>query len=216
MGVLFISMFYLMGLLTKKQGVSVSSIVSRLSLVLPVVYFLIVDKESITNMAALGIGVAIVSMVLISNVSRTGVFSMSSFLLPIVVFIGYGLVDIGLKISQKAILDLNNAQHELTLGIFFFAGLYGWTFKFLKRRKVEFKTIPLGILLGIVNYYSIYFFILALEHTAIPSTVIFPLNGVLILVGATLLSAMVFKEKITFKKGIALSLAILSIILLSY
>lgn len=213
MGLLFVSMFYLMGMLTKQAGVATSSLISRVSLVIPALFFYFAWGESLSHWAIVGILLATVSIVLINNVKGKRLELNGA--LPIIVFIGYGLVDVGLKLSQAAVEKLGNAHHELTLGIFFFAGTYGWVIKLIKGIKLEFRSTKSGVLLGAINYFSIYFFFLALERLSLPATVIFPLNGISIMLVATVLSILLFKESITFKKLLALLLAAISIILMS-
>ncbi|MGB0431911.1 MAG: hypothetical protein ACPGLV_15660, partial [Bacteroidia bacterium] len=214
MGLLFISMFYLMGVLTNKNGVAVSSIVSRLSLVIPTLFFFLFYNEPISVKATIGIAIAILSIILVNNKANKSGSKFSGFL-PLIVFIGYGLVDIGLKLSQTLIAKFNDAQHEMTLGIFAFAGIYGWLGKFIFRVPLQKKSIVIGLVLGVVNYYSIFFFLHALQKVQLASTVVFPINGIAILLLANLASILVFKEKIGFKKAIALVLATISIVLLS-
>jgi drug/metabolite transporter (DMT)-like permease len=213
MGLLFISMFYLMGMLTNQAGVAVSSIISRISMVIPTLFFFLAWGEELSLWAIIGVFTAIAAIIMVNN-KKGQKFSFKN-VLPLIVFIGYGLVDVGLKLSQNAVKELDNVHHELTLGIFFFAGLYGWLIKFAKGIKLKTNAIAPGILLGAVNYFSIYFFFLALENLNLPNTVIFPINGISIMLIATVLSVFLFREAFTAKKIVAMILAVISIVLLS-
>ncbi|MFY0674936.1 MAG: EamA family transporter [Bacteroidia bacterium] len=213
MGLLFISMFYLMGLLTNKSGVAVSSIISRVSLVIPALFFYFVWGEKLSALAITGIFVAIASIVLVNK--RRGQALKFNSALPFIVFVGYGVVDVGLKLSQHHVQESGAVQHELTLGIFLFAGIYGWLIKFIKKIPLQKESIAIGLVLGLVNYFSIYFFFLALEQIDLAVTVIFPINGISIMLLATVLSSLLFRETISANKIVALVLAVISIVLLS-
>jgi len=73
-----------------------------------------------------------------------------------------------------------------------------------------------GFLLGIPNYFSIYFFILALRIDGLDSSSIFIINNVSIVLLSTLLGIVCFKEKISPKNWIGIGIAILSILLITY
>jgi len=213
LGGLFIASFFLMAKLTQQKGVGVASVVSRVSLVLPVIFFHFYDARHFSIGLFAGIILALASVFLISDANTK--LSKLLGVLPILVFLGYGAVDIGLKLAQNSIVNLNAAEHELTLAIFFMAGVYGWLAKFIFKIEISAKAILLGFVLGIVNYYSIYFFLLALQYSGIPSSIIFPLNGIIILLGANIASILLFKESIKTRKVLAISLAVLSIVLLN-
>lgn len=215
-GLLFVTSFYLIAVLTKERGVGISSILSRVSLVIPVLFFLTFSQETMRWWQGLGVLTAVAAIVLI-NWNKGGQVKLSfrALWLPIVVFIGYGIIDILLKLAQDHVSQTSESYHVLTTSIFTMAALYGTAFKFIRKVKLSFEAIKLGALLGLINYYSIFFFFEALEHSGISSTIIFPLNSVLILVGANLLSVAFLKEYLGVKKVIALLLAICSIILLN-
>ncbi|MBI1185185.1 hypothetical protein GC194_12995 [bacterium] len=213
MGVLFVTMFYLMATLTRQSGVAVSSVVSRVSLVIPVVFFHFFYQAPISGYGKLGVLVAVLA-VLVVNVSGGNIKKLVGWL-PLVVFVGYGLVDVGLKLAQNTVAEVGDVHHELTLGIFAFAGLYGWVLKFIKKIRVPRAALFPGIVLGLINYYSIYFFLQALQKSGLSSAVIFPLNGVLILLGANLGSWLLFKESLSKTQKLAVLLAIIAIVLLN-
>jgi len=211
MGLLFISTFNFMAMLTRNESVGTSSIVSRLSMVLPTLFFFLFYDTEMTLFNWVGLVFAITS-VLVLNLKKgqTGFFGW----LPLVVFIGYGFVDIGLQLAEMRIGHDELNFHLLSVGIFFFAGLYGLIYKGFKRMKIDRKHLAVGMILGAINYYSIVFFLLALNKSGFSPSVIFPLNGILILVLATLGSILFFREHFSQRKVLALGLAIVAIVLL--
>ena len=213
-GLMFVSTFYMIAVLTRERGVGISSILSRVSLVIPVLFFLIFFGEKISPWQILGIVLSIVAIVLI-NFKKGVPLRKGSLLLPLVVFLGYGVIDILLKLAQDHISKSAETYHVLTTSIFLMAGIYGVLFKLIKGIELSKRAMRVGVFLGLINYYSIFFLFEALEHSGISSTIIFPLNGVLILLGANVSSILLFKEQLGFRKLIALGLAVAAIILLN-
>lgn len=213
-GLLFVSTFYLIAVLTKERGVGISSIVSRVSLVIPVLFFLVFYQETISIWQILGIAMSLVAIILI-NLKKGSEVGKATFLLPAIAFFGYGLIDILLKLAQDHTSKSTESYHVLTTSIFLMAGIYGGLFKLIKGIPISKPAIKAGVFLGLINYYSIFFFFAALEHLDVPSFIIFPLNGVLILLGANLSSTLLFKEPLGSRKLIALGLAVAAIILLN-
>ena len=82
-----------------------------------------------------------------------------------------------------------------------------------KSIKLEFKSIYGGIALGIVNYYSIYFLLKALQYEGTESSTIFTVNNVAIVMLSTLIGLVLFRETIYTKNWIGIVLAVVSIAL---
>lgn len=212
LGLLFITMFNLMADLTKKEGVATASIVSRVSMILPTVFFFVVHGHPMSLYNWLGLSLAVGAVFLLNaRAKEKGVWGW----LPLVVFIGYGLVDIVLKLAETQLGHQEGSFHLLSTGTFFFAGLYGLIYKRFKGIKTDKLHLRTGLVLGVVNYYSIVMFLMALKTASLSPAVIFPLNGILILTGATVGSIFLFKEQVSRQKLVALGLAVAAIVLLS-
>ena len=83
--------------------------------------------------------------------------------------------------------------------------------KFLKKQL--FKTSLAGIELGILNWYSTYFFLKAIRF--LPLTLFIPLFNISFVLLSVILGRILFKEVLNKRKIIGTFIAILSIILLS-
>jgi len=209
---LFITMFNLMAELTKKEGVATSSIVSRVSMILPTLFFFGVHGHAMSLFNWAGLLLALVAVFLLNFKASGG--SLVGWL-PLIVFIGYGAVDIVLKLAETQLGHEEGSFHLLSTGTFLFAGVYGLIYKGFKGIKMDKKHVGTGVFLGLINYYAILFFLYALNKSSFSAAVIFPLNGILILTLATLGSIFIFKEKVSLQKLIALGLAVGAIVLLS-
>ena len=80
---------------------------------------------------------------------------------------------------------------------------------------LEFKNIIAGIVLGIPNYFSIYFLVKALRSDLFDSSGIFTINNVAIVIVSTLLGIVFFKEQLSLKNWTGIILAVISIALVS-
>lgn len=85
----------------------------------------------------------------------------------------------------------------------------------MRKLRITGKNILGGIILGIPNYFSIYFLVLALRSEGFESSVVFTLNNVAIVLLSTLLGILLFKERLLPKNWLGILLAIISILLVA-
>jgi multidrug transporter EmrE-like cation transporter len=81
--------------------------------------------------------------------------------------------------------------------------------------KITGKSILGGIVLGIPNYFSLYFLIKMLDSEVFESSTIFTIHNVAIVMVSTLVGIVFFKEKISFRNGIGIALALTAIFLVT-
>ena len=216
LGFLFISVFYGMGYVTHKMGVSTSTVAAKMGVVFPVIYGLAFLQEHVSFILIIGILCSIFAVVLISG--RGTHIDKEKNLLPVLwVFIGSGIIDICIKvISDKAQLP-NDLQFLPTLIIFASAFVLGSILLIskLKKDKPRKKDVFGGILLGVPNFFSIYFILLALNVNGMKASFFYPVNNVSIVLLSTLLAILLFKEKLGKRKALGLAVAVLSIVLIN-
>jgi len=212
MGTLFIGTFFLMGTATQKVGAGMSSMASKMSVVLPVIVAVVFFKEHLHVWQVLGILLSIVSVILISKKEDGGLHFDWILLL---VFLGSGLVDTGLNLLKNGNFEHFNSVRMSTL-LFAGAFLCGCILITIKPqfiKNLNTKSWIGGVLLGSANFLSL---VVMFEGIAVfngKTSLFFTLNNV----GVVCLSAVVglaFKEKLTKRAIIGLGLAVLSIILM--
>jgi drug/metabolite transporter (DMT)-like permease len=227
LGVLFIFVFSLMVKTTQTHGVGVVSVASKMSLSIPVLFVFMFYGEPFTILKIVGFILALSAVFLISYTRKSKVSkaSLSShklvFLLPLWVFLGSGVIETSLKYIEEEMLS--TAEVGLfSAVVFLVAGCSGllisWIGSFKRHTKKKpkdlLKNIVSGICLGVPNFFSVYFFILALKSKLLSSAGVFIINNVSIVVIATILGIILFKEKFEFKNKLGVGLAILSICLI--
>jgi len=139
--------------------------------------------------------------------------------LPILVFLGSGTIDTSLKLLELNYgndISINTISYSIFLGAF----LVGTTFYTIKNRfnfsNWSSRNVISGIILGVPNYFSIYFLLVAIKSFSLKSAFVFGINNIGIVLLSTLLSVIIFKEKLTLINKFGVLISILSIILIAY
>lgn len=219
LGALFIIVFNLMAITTQKSGLSVVSVATKMSVVVPVLFGLLYYNESLGTVKLIGIAIALIAVYLTSNKSKQGItVNRKSIVLPILVFIGSGIIDTSIKFLEDTYVA-NNDVPLFSAIIFLAAAIIGFIFIIIQIIRgsfnFEFKNIIAGICLGVPNYFSIYFLVKTLRSDILESSGIFAINNVSIVALSTFAGIFIFKEKLIRKNWIGIALAILSIVLIS-
>ncbi len=225
LGVSFVSVFYLMSSATQLLGVAGGTIVSRMSMIIPAGFAVFYLHEPFTLTKAIGILMALsaiyftVGLQKKENAENTLSRKNKMLWLPVAAFIGVGLVDTLLKISQIKFFG-DKADSNFVGMTYFWSFCAGFLFVLIfKRQYLKLlllrKNLLWGILLGLPNYFSIIFFYKALTTPNLHATTIFPVNSVGIVAFSTLAAIIFLREKINLYKVTGLLLAIGAIIMLS-
>lgn len=219
LGGLFIVIFNLMAWTTQKNGLSVVSVATKMSVVLPVIFGLSYYHESLGILKGLGILFALVSVYL-TSLKSGNVISVDrrNILYPILVFLGSGVIDTSLKYLENAFVTPEEVP-LFSASIFFGAFIFGMVLLLVKAVKatvpLSFKSLLGGIALGIPNYFSVFFLLKALKSNIFESSGIFTVNNVAIVMLSTIMGIVLFRERLLLKNWIGVVLAIISIILIA-
>ena len=218
LGFLFIAIFFSMALTTEKLGISVTAVSGKMSVVIPILFAYFFAKEDITLLFVIGLILSILSIYFIT-VKKELHIDKRYLMLPVIVFLGGGMIDTSLKVLQQAYsqdIPLSTISYSIFLGAFI-AG----TSIYLVKEKANFsswewKSVKAGVALGVPNYFSIFFLLSAIEGFSVKSAFVFGVNNVGVVLVSTLLSVLIFKEKLEPKNQWGLLLAVLSIAIISY
>lgn len=215
LGILFIFIFNIMGVTAQRSGVAVTSVATKMSVVIPVIFGLVAYNESANFLKIVGIILALAAVYLVSVKSKDG-FKWRNITLPLLLFFGSGLIDTALKFLETNYV--NSSQISIfSTTIFGFAGIFGTVFILFKKDwKIHWRSIIGGIFLGVPNYFSIVFLLQALSTKGLESSVIFTVNHVSIVMLSTLIGLFAFKERLLPKNWIGIGFAVISIFLVIY
>lgn len=225
LGVLFVSVFFLISLTTEKMGVSVASVANKMSVVIPVVLAFILYGDQITLLKVSGIILALLSVIFVSSREKSGESAgstrISNWILPAAVFLGSGIIDSLVNYAQKRVVQ-NEDETACLTGLFFYAagivGILGFLLFYKNKKELNYgKTLVAGVILGTPNYFSIYLVMRAIRDNVLESSVLYPVVNVGVVLGSTLSAFLFFSEKLSAKNwlGIALSVAAIALITLA-
>ncbi len=219
-GLLFIAIFYLMSVVTTTSGVAVTSVLSKMSVIIPIIAGVILYNEQLVALKIAGIFIALVAVVLtgIKNDNKKHQSNLKTNLLLLIFFIGSGLVDTSIKYLQATRMTLQT-EHLYTIAIFGVAGIFG-ILKLLydlirNQREIVLKNVIAGIVLGTVNFFSLYFVIKALQFPGAKSSITFAIINIGVILMVALCGIILFKERFSKINYAGFFLALVSIVLLA-
>ena len=218
LGVLFIVIFNIMARSSQVNGVCVTSVATKMSLVIPVIFAVQYYNERLSWAQLLGIGLALIAVYLASVKKEAHQRNNSHLWLPFLVFLGSGIIDTSIKFIQESYLD-KSEYPIFSSTVFGAAALSGVVFiGFTSKKdtpKLNVKSIIGGLCLGIPNYFSIFFLLRALSHDTYNSSSIFTINNEAFVLFSTLLGILLFRERLEIKNWLGVALSVISIILVA-
>jgi drug/metabolite transporter (DMT)-like permease len=211
LGIFFIVMFNIMALTTQKLGVTIGSLASKMSLIIPVVFALLFQGDSWTVLKSIGIVVALLSVYLTvkKDENKNG-----PIYLAIILFVGAGLLDTVLSHIQFKYLDTQAAKDYFTSTVFLVAFCVGFMMLIVKKQKFKIRNIIFGLFLGIPNYFSILFVLKSLNK--MDSSLVFPILNIGVVVLSAIIGWGYYKEQLSKLNWLGVVLAISSICILIY
>ncbi len=216
LGLLFICVFFTMGKTTQFNGVSVASVASKMSMVLPILFGIFFLREQLTTLQIVGIFLALLA-VYFSSKKQKSTSKSTSFIFPVLLFFGGGIIDTTVNYVQKHWV-IQNDLYLFTAFTFFTAFAIGCiilVFQYITNNsKIELKNIIGGFCLGIPNYFSLYFLIQALQNSGFTSATIFTIINVGIIIFTTIVALFIFKEKLHQHNYIGIGLALIALFLI--
>ena len=218
MGVLFICIFNLMAITSQRVGVSVTSVATKMSLAIPVLLGVFLYGDRLSLLQGIGILLALTAVYLASLKEGGIKIGFKQLLLPLLVFLGSGVIDASIKYFEHR--HLREAEIPLfSAMVFGCAALSGLVFVGIRSLKKPMKLAPRdvlgGIILGVPNFFSIFFLIRALRWDRFNSAATFTLNNVGVVLFSTLLAIVLFRERLSQKNWGGVVLAVLGIILVA-
>lgn len=224
MGSMFIATFNLIARSSVQVGVTITQTANKLSLVIPVAISFWAYGEAILPLKIVGILMALMAVLLMSyNPMNKHVQSHSqsmslSGLLPLLLFLNSGLIDALTTFVQRSYIHTEAIANAYLIAGFTAAAFWGILalgYQYLRgTQKLAWKHVLGGIVLGVPNYFSIYFLIKALEHPGLNSSAIIPINNIGILMVVSLCGIFLFREKLRGLNYLGLAFALGAILLI--
>jgi len=225
MGVLFVSIFNVVGLTAQKISVAVASVANKLSLIIPVVLSVYLYGESVQGWKLAGVILALMAVVLTCYQSKTQEQRMEpaikkwEYLLPFILFIGSGLLDALINHVQQLYVTEENKNAYLISG-FLSAAVIGsllLLFQYITgKQKFAIKHLMAGIIIGIPNYFSIWCLVRFLKHSPWQSSASIPVNNMGIVLFSSVVAWLLFKERLSKINWLGIILSLIAIYLIAF
>ncbi len=215
-GFWFIFTYLLMTASTQRSGVTVTSLSSKLSVVLPTLAGVVLFSEKLNFVATMGIVLALVALVLVVGGKNTTNKDIKiNWLLPVLIFFGTGTGDILMKLTEQQ--NTNDDMSFMIAFIYFIAMLFGILIVahdlIRGKSKWQWKSSIGGIMLGVINFFSTFCVYHAMR--CFDNVVLFPIYNIGVVSLTALTGWLLFKEKLTWKNYLGLAIAIIAVILIT-
>ncbi len=212
LGLMLPVLFWFLNKSLKSQGLARTDIAQRLSLVIPLTaaWFLFNENISVFKWVGLVTGVAGVLLVFYKKQTLN---KESGYFYPIVVFFGYGIVDVLFKkVARINAIPYTTALFQIFILACFMSIIY-LTVQFIRKKdKFQLHAVIPGLFLGLFNFGNILSYLRAHKHfSENPSTVFAAMNLGVIVLGSAI-GIMVFKEKFGKINYIGIALTIMAVI----
>ncbi len=220
LGALFIVGFNLTANAIQAAGITLTSLMQRMSLILTVTFTVLFFHEHLGLIETAGISMAILAIIAINQKGKK--FNLlGSAPFPWVlsaVLVLAAIIEILLFYVEKTHI-VGDQQMAFTTHGFGSAAVFGWIafgWLLIKRKlKVTARDLIAGILLGIPNFFSIYFLMVMLNQ-GWNGSIMYPLVNVSVLLLSTLVAVFIFREKLNRMNWIGVTFATLAIIFIAY
>jgi len=214
-GVGLIATFYIYGISTQKVGIAITSVSGKMSVVIPVLVGFIWFKEDFNWVRITGIVLAMAAFYFTLLRSESQKAEGRYLILPVLLFFGNGFNDSVFKVSQE--LYIKGAYINFLTVAFSVSLLVGLIVliprTIITKQKILLRNILAGVVLGLFNWFSTYFFLVGLSHFDV--SVFIPVFNVSIVAIAAIIGYMFYREKLSTINIIGIALAIVSIILIA-
>lgn len=221
LGLIFITGFNFTAFTVQKFGITIGAVMQKMSIIFSVSWALLMYGESMTLMKGAGILAAVAAIVL-TNIRSDNQKSESEmipkwwYIFPALTLIFSGVMEILLfEVEQKS---ATSGDLGFVATLFGIAGIFGFVFLVggLLSGKLKWKMQNLwaGIVLGVPNFFSIYFLMKAIGF-GWEGSVVFPVNNVAIIGLSAILAYFLISEKLSKMNWLGVALAGLSILLIA-
>lgn len=219
LGFVFISTFYSTTITSQRNGLSVASVASKMSVIIPITLGVILYDETLNFIKIIGIILALVAVYFTSKKETGEIKKVDGLFFPVLVFLGAGTIDSSLKYLQTFHVPANQIGlfSSITFFCAFSVGILTILFLCIIG-KIQFssRNILGGITLGLPNYFSLYFLVRMLESKVFESATLFTIHNIAIVIVSTFIGILFFKERISMRNAFGIGLALFALYLVTY
>jgi drug/metabolite transporter (DMT)-like permease len=232
LGSMFVTAFMLIGLSAQKVSVTAASLAGNMSLVIPVIFGLFVFKNNnkdftAVNYAGLILALAALALGAIQKKEKPSDAKNATtsspvnwfWVLPALTFLASGTNNTLINyLSVKYYLPGQTTVFMIIACIG--AVIIGSTLLLYKLifngDRIQLRSVLGGLILGIPNFLSLYFLLLALASFRNSAAYVFPIYNILTMLVSAFAAWLIYREQLSKLNKLGLVLAVVAIILISY
>lgn len=229
MGLIFLYMFRKIGECTQQLGLGVVAIATKMSMVLPMIVFILLDPtDAFSWHKGAAIALAFPAVWLASTQgpkqrsrqasSQGAAAQTATWVLPAIVFLGSGLIDLGFGwFSSPDHMSCDADRLTFASIPFTMAALIGITRWVAVPRcapQLDKATVLGGVILGVINVGTLFFLLSAYEHMPLSRSAIVPMNNLGVVLATSLAGMLFFSERPSLRNIGGWALATTALVLL--
>lgn len=207
-GVLYLLGFVLLQWNTRRNGVVLPATFMKLGVIVPTLMSVLLFGEAPKPLQILGILLALAAIVLIQGRSRE---ETGSLLGLIALLLSGGTADAMSKVFEE--MGLSALKDQFLLYTFSTALILCVVLCLIRKQKPTWRDALWGLALGVPNYFSARFLLLALGD--LPAVVVYPSFSVGTIVLVTAVGLLCFSERLSRRKWAALGVIVAALVLLN-
>ncbi len=231
LGAMFVVAFMLIGLTAQKVSVSATSLAGNMSLVIPVLFGLFVfrnNNKDFTALNYLGLMLALVALALgviqrspkASDTAGTApTASQALWIFPVLTFFASGTNNTLINFLSSKYYPAGQITVFMIIACFgaVVIGTSVLVYRIIAHgHRLRMRSVAGGLLLGIPNFLSLYFLLLALAAFGNSAAYVFPIYNILTMLVSALAAWVLYKERLNTLNKWGLAIAIVAIVLISY
>ena len=206
-GIILLSGFLLMQCCIFNYGIVMTSIFSRMGVLVPITAAVLFFREKPSLLQLLGFALSIWAIIIINGRARVKKLSFSLIALLLI----NGCSDLMAKIYEE--IGPSCLSENYLLYSFFTTLVLNICLSIYKKERPGIGDIAWGMILGIPNYYSARFLLKSLS--GVPAFIVYPTFSVGSMAALTFIGVLLFKEKPDKQKYAAIAVIMLSLVLLN-
>ncbi|MCW8850892.1 MAG: hypothetical protein OQJ81_13000 [Melioribacteraceae bacterium] len=214
LSLLFVGSIFAFSKSVNLSGAALSTVSSRLSVFVPIILSILIYNEFPDVYQIIGLLLTAITILLFYfaiNSSSKDRKENNKFIYLLFILFGIGAADFFMKVFQENWGSSDKAW--FLFWIFFFSFLITVYITIRKKKNINYKTILMGIGMGIPNIFSSYFLIEALK--SFPAVFVFPFVNISIIIFTSLVVKIFWNEIWNKYSRLALISGIISILFLS-
>lgn len=194
----------------KENGVGLSGTFSKLGILIPMIFSIIIWREFPTFIQWIGIILSLISIIMV-NLSFESIKKFDFNATILLLFAFGGIAEFSNKIYQK--YAISDYKDVFLFSVFLIAFLISFVYTKKYKAKWTLRNVLTGFAVGVPNLFSSYFLILSLD--TLSTSVAFPIFSAGSIVLINIGGYFIFKEKISNKNKLAICLIIIALILMN-